>query len=422
MKFYKRQGVIVIAVLLVFFVFAGAIFFVFGSSGRELRKQLDLGRKYLNELNYEQAIDSFAKAIEIDPMNAEAFGGMSDACIGMADTYIEKEDWGNAKTVLEDAIKLFEEKEQDASDLKIKYELVRKELDKIAANEAATIQEPETSKISEESNKGPISIKQVDIIFPDNLHSVSLSRDHYILGCNTDDGGTEIFVYNYDGKLVRTAEYAYDGVSTKYLCLPGEVNGKIYICVLGVENYAENNETAVIDIDNHVIWKADPEKWPDLVCLDYFDNGGYFAVELYHDPDEEPIYVNTKTNEVVQRQTGPDALSANIEYDTDKWGVCEKDENSEYYLVSKKDGLGWGYLDSDMNELAMYAADASTFTESGYAVVSDDGEVYSIIDKDFNVVAENAIKGTGASYMYDCGNIIKVDQAGDNNYHLYFIE
>ena len=57
------------------------------SSGkdRKLQEQLDLGEKYIDELDYEQAIVAYEAAIEIDPMSVEAYLGLINAYIGMED-------------------------------------------------------------------------------------------------------------------------------------------------------------------------------------------------------------------------------------------------------------------------------------------------------------------------------------------------
>jgi tetratricopeptide (TPR) repeat protein len=47
---------------------------------------LDLGEKYLLELNYEQALVQFLKVIEIEPMNPRGYTGAAEAYIGLGDT------------------------------------------------------------------------------------------------------------------------------------------------------------------------------------------------------------------------------------------------------------------------------------------------------------------------------------------------
>ena len=49
---------------------------------------LDLGEKYLLELNYEQALVQFLKVIEIEPMNPRGYTGVAEAYVGLGE--IEK--------------------------------------------------------------------------------------------------------------------------------------------------------------------------------------------------------------------------------------------------------------------------------------------------------------------------------------------
>ena len=57
-----------------------------GKSKINLQDKLDLGHKYLVELSYDKAVLEFTDAIEIDPMNADAYLGLADAYIGQGDT------------------------------------------------------------------------------------------------------------------------------------------------------------------------------------------------------------------------------------------------------------------------------------------------------------------------------------------------
>ncbi len=86
----KHWAVIGSAAVLI--VLAGAMMFVFGgSSAEKLQKQLDLGQKYLEEMNYEEAIVAFEAAIEIDPMSVDAYLGLVEVYIrtGEFDTALE---------------------------------------------------------------------------------------------------------------------------------------------------------------------------------------------------------------------------------------------------------------------------------------------------------------------------------------------
>ena len=74
----------------------------------------------------------------------------------------------------------------------------------------------------------------------------------------------------------------------------------------------------------------------------------------------------------------------------------------------------WGYLDSEKNEIAMYA-DATAFDSKGYALVSKDWEHYDVIDSNFNVVATDIVQADGVwyhrnsdSFMFHDGNGYRV--------------
>jgi len=73
---------LLISILLVFILLVSC-----STKEREMTAQeyLDLGEKYLLELNYEQAIVMFTRVIEIEPRNERAYLGAAQAHIGMGD-------------------------------------------------------------------------------------------------------------------------------------------------------------------------------------------------------------------------------------------------------------------------------------------------------------------------------------------------
>lgn len=75
-------GIVILAVLIVLL----AVVFVSGSGdAKRLREQLDLGQKYLSELEYDQAVAAFTEAVAIDPKSVDAYMGLADAYIGLGD-------------------------------------------------------------------------------------------------------------------------------------------------------------------------------------------------------------------------------------------------------------------------------------------------------------------------------------------------
>ena len=73
------------AFVIVFAAIATVIFVKSNSSSSPLQEQLDLGNRYLSELNYRQAVACFEAAIEIDPKEVDAYTGLAEAYIGLED-------------------------------------------------------------------------------------------------------------------------------------------------------------------------------------------------------------------------------------------------------------------------------------------------------------------------------------------------
>ena len=90
-KVIAAVGVAVVLILAVIISVIAAS----GNSGKKLRTQLDLGNKYLEEMDYEQAKYAFQAALEIDPKNADAYGGLiklyaaEQDAQGITDTYLQ---------------------------------------------------------------------------------------------------------------------------------------------------------------------------------------------------------------------------------------------------------------------------------------------------------------------------------------------
>ena len=61
------------------------------------QEQYDLGMRYLNEGNYQEAVIAFEAAIEIDPKRSEAYLGAADAYVGLGD-------YASARKILEDGL------------------------------------------------------------------------------------------------------------------------------------------------------------------------------------------------------------------------------------------------------------------------------------------------------------------------------
>ena len=82
-----------------------------GGVAKEYMENYDLGMRYLNDGNYEDAVLAFKEAIEIDPKKPEAYIGAADAYIlmGQKDKAIEILNRGYAETGFEEIMKKLQE-------------------------------------------------------------------------------------------------------------------------------------------------------------------------------------------------------------------------------------------------------------------------------------------------------------------------
>ncbi len=74
------------------------VFFVMRSGASGVEKNLDLGKRYLDEQNYKEALIAFNKVIEIDPK-------CEDGYIGAADAYVGLGEYKNAESILNKGLK-----------------------------------------------------------------------------------------------------------------------------------------------------------------------------------------------------------------------------------------------------------------------------------------------------------------------------
>ena len=72
---------------------------------KEVQRNLDLGDKYLTDMDYEKAVLSYKEAITIDPKNVKAYVGLGDAYLAWADELTEEGDTEEAIKKLKKGIK-----------------------------------------------------------------------------------------------------------------------------------------------------------------------------------------------------------------------------------------------------------------------------------------------------------------------------
>lgn len=122
-----RGLVLTLAAILIAVIAAVAVITLPKKSGaQELAEALELGEKYLSELNYEQAIASWQLAIEIDPKCLDAYLGLAESYIAMGD-YIE------AEKTLARAEKILAERQRAGEDVSVEMERLNRKMEELEA-------------------------------------------------------------------------------------------------------------------------------------------------------------------------------------------------------------------------------------------------------------------------------------------------
>lgn len=78
-------AVIVAMIVLVIVVILTGVIAISNSPNSRAKKQLELGNRYLTEMDFDQAIAAYKVVLEIDPKNVDAYIGLSDAYLGQDD-------------------------------------------------------------------------------------------------------------------------------------------------------------------------------------------------------------------------------------------------------------------------------------------------------------------------------------------------
>ena len=141
----RKQKFRVVLYIIIAAVIAAAVIFAAARGGMDstsvLNEKLELGQKYLVELDYSNAVLEFTDAIKIDPKNPDAYIGLAEAYIGTGDT--------------EKAIEALEMGYEETGD-----ERIKKMLDELTGDSeteevtlpAETTTEAETTVTTEENN------------------------------------------------------------------------------------------------------------------------------------------------------------------------------------------------------------------------------------------------------------------------------
>ena len=117
--------VIGIALIILGAVVSGLIYYKTVTKPKKERDyQLELGEKYLSELDYDNAILAYENAIQIDPKNEKAYLALADIYEDLADKSVTEEDFDQALDYMDKAIQVLELGVQNTASADISARLV----------------------------------------------------------------------------------------------------------------------------------------------------------------------------------------------------------------------------------------------------------------------------------------------------------
>lgn len=177
----KKRGkvaLIIAAILMVLLATAVGVFVATGGVEKvKVVQQLNLGNRYLEDMNYEEAIVAFERAIEIEPKAEKAYLGLADAYIGLGD-------YESAVAALQNGIE-----ETDSDTLQKRLEEVQEEWDDTERRVYGCVYAVDTD-LDDTNNVG---IPEVDVKIT--------SKKGKTISCKTDSEG------RFESKLLSKGTY-----------------------------------------------------------------------------------------------------------------------------------------------------------------------------------------------------------------------
>ncbi|MCD8107927.1 MAG: tetratricopeptide repeat protein [Oscillospiraceae bacterium] len=281
---------------------------------------LDLGEKYLLDMDYEQAIVYFNKVIEVEPKNKSAYLGLAEAYVGAGDT-------DSAVEALQTALEAF----SDDSEARIAF--LEKLIEIDPTNEEWYIElaqiyvdNGDTDKAIEILQSGAISVsdatKIIEMFYSIFEINTSSSNIQYF-----DDGSWVEYEYGSYGMLKKATYYKADG--TLWQISEFDSNGR-----------EEKNTNYYYYTDNGF--------WTETL-FEYDENGNKIK-EIYYYYDENDL---TSWSEASFNSSGK--VIESIGYDSDGvisgWSEYEYDEEGNRIkdITRRSDGSIYDVTEFESN-------------------------------------------------------------------------
>lgn len=289
------------------------------------QEKYDLGAKYLEEYNYEEAVLAYSEAIKIDSKQPESFVGrgtayamieddykkaiedyeqalkLDDSCveayIGLSDVYLCKKDTEKAKSVLNKGYKatkneLLSERNEELDDLNAHIDLKFEHKDvSLYSDDGEKLVNfyYDLPYVSEEHLQGRKINADLRKKYEEYLKSVNeLKKESETEGYFDAKWHSDIWFYTWAGN----ESYNKDGIISIYFEERWWMGG---VCNIDPHGFNYDLRTGEkIQLEN--LFEADPESW-----LEYIKNT--ISREVIHIPEHDPQFYNEykKENEINEK-------------------------------------------------------------------------------------------------------------------------
>ena len=386
----KAPIFIIIGVVVLLAVVGVVIFLVISKSGSSYDKKIRAAEKYLDELDYEQAIAYYQAAIDINPDSLEAYIGLADVYLAMADYKPKKAEkyFNKALHIIDDAIENItdEDELEEAEKYKEKIEKLIEENDD-TSDESEQVIDDSVSEVTgaeavdgEEDEDDGLEGKYVisKVIYPKwNFDSSDWTEeyeyDEYgrLLKKEVVYSGWEPEIYNYTydeyGRLLKE-EVIYSGSEPRIYNYTYDENGCKTITYIGEIYHSISQYDEHDNIIKHTLKGTSNDGIYNYVN-EYDDNGNLVKVttKLRSTYRTEYYYYDSEGRLISEEieDTYDIHYFQSITYEYDQNGNCIK----RYELHKSEDPSYWPdivYYESEFITIYTYDEHYNLISEVEY--------------------------------------------------------
>ena len=379
-KAKKRKGKLLgIAVLIIIIIAVAIGIGIYNTPTNRINRHLDLGQKYLEEQDYEQALVEFDKAIAIDPKNIDAY-------IGKAQTY------------------------QGMGDIELSIQTLEEAYEKI---DSRRIEDSLISAYMEQSQKY-IDNKQYDEALNAYDRLLELDRND-----NDIQSGVEELLQEYINSLTEQQRYdEIQDLEEKYADKASKVEfPKAYEQIdnpelmqniyrlMNLENWEELIELDKSDEVNDIVQKMDSDRYIYLLYKTDMQSGT--GIGIYKKGAEHYFYCGDYSNGM---RDGYGVYYETSQYDGYNvfWGDWKNDapngqgkevkycdmSQENYYYITESGNYANGFSDGEMNCI-LTEMNEGDFDLSYTAVLGIPDDITDVVHSKGGFIDENNI------YAYD---------------------